>query len=77
MARVKRLTPSVLRRIISEEKKKIDGAKEVKAKDMANTLSNKIDYLKALKIREVKLKRKLSKIINERKRVKTSIMKDL
>jgi hypothetical protein len=77
MARVKRLTPSVLRKIINEEKKKIDGAREVKAKDMANTLSNKIDYLKALKIREAKLKRKLSKIINERKRVKTSIMKDL
>jgi hypothetical protein len=78
MAKVKKLTPNLLRRIIKEEKRKIETtAREVKAKDMAGTLSNKIDYLKVLKIHESKLKAKLRKIMNERKRIKSSIIKDL
>ena len=78
MSRSKKLTPNLLKRLVLEEKRKIDTeVKEVKAKDMANTLANKVDYLKALKIHEVKLARKLKKVMKERAKIKKLIIKDL
>jgi len=78
MSSTKTLTPSLLKRIIAEEKRKLKvDTKEVKAKDLASSLANHVDYLKALKIQESKLRKKLTKIINERKRIKAQLIKAL
>jgi len=66
MSKAMKLTPSRLKQIIAEERKKLEDAglltktaKEVDAKDYAKALVNKIDYVKKLGIQESKLKRKL------------------
>jgi len=75
MSNVRKLTTSRLKRLIMEEKGKIKvSAKEVDAKDMANTLAKDVDYLKALKIHEAKLTSKLKKITREKNRVKKKII---
>ncbi len=78
MSSTKQLTPALLKRIIAEEKSKLKvDTQEVQAKDLASSLANHVDYLKALKIREAKLRKKLSKVINERKRIKAQLIKAL
>ncbi len=78
MSSTKQLTPDLLKRIIAEEKRKLKvDTKEVKAKDLASSLANHVDYLKALKIQETDLRKKLSKVINERKRIKDQLIKAL
>jgi uncharacterized protein YgfB (UPF0149 family) len=78
MAKFKKLTPSILRSIILEEKAKLiseadplvqgvkDPAKvsaeEVDAGDQAKTLEKDIDFIKALKIAEHRLTRRLKKV---------------
>jgi|TARA_Y100000817_G_C16690188_1_gene470077 hypothetical protein len=78
MAGVKKLTTSRLKQLVLEEKKKLKvESEEVDAKDMANTLAKNVDYLKALKIHEAKLTKKLKKVLKEKAKVKKSIMRDL
>jgi|10_taG_2_1085330.scaffolds.fasta_scaffold11546_4 hypothetical protein len=78
MAKVRKLTSNRLKQLVMEEKQKLDSkAREVKAKDMAGTLANKVDYLKALKIHESKLAKKLKRVMKEKARVKSQIMKEL
>jgi len=78
MARVKKLTHNRLKQLVLEEKRKINvSADEVDAKDMANTLAKNVDYLKALKIHEAKLTKKLKKILKEKARVKKTIIREL
>ena len=78
MSNIKNLTPDVLKRLIREEKRRLKvDTKEVAAKDMANTLAKNVDYLKALKIHEVRLSKKLKKVIKEKARVKKQILKEL
>lgn len=76
------LTPSILRKIILEEKEKLmnegdpfeDGisdlkkvkADEVEPEDLADTLAKEIDHIKALKIKEAKLEKEL-RVIKEAK----------
>lgn len=78
MSSVKKLTPNLLKRLVLEEKQKLETtAREVKAKDMAKTLANKVDYLKVLKIHESRLTRKLKRVMRERAMIKKQIMKEL
>ena len=78
MARVKKLTHDRLRQLVLEEKRKLNvTADEVDAKNMANTLAKNVDYLKALKIHEAKLTKKLKKVLAEKAKVKKSIMREL
>ena len=78
MARVKKLTHNRLKQLVLEEKRKINvSADEVDAKDMANTLAKNVDDLKALKIHEAKLTKKLKKILKEKARVKKTIIREL
>jgi len=78
MSNIKNLTPEVLKRLIREEKKRLKvDVEEVDAKDMANTLAKNVDYLKALKIHEVQLAKKLKRIIKEKTRIKKQIIKEL
>ena len=87
MAKIKKLTPSLLKKIVLEEKNKIERvleaskkktkAKEVDADKLADTLEKKVDYAKALKIREAKIRRQLSKGVKHRKALAKNILGDL
>ena len=58
----------------AEEKKKLKvESEEVDAKDMANTLAKNVDYLKALKIHEAKLTKKLKKVLKERQKLRKAL----
>jgi len=76
------LTPSRLRRIIAEEKKKLESAESVASKTeeipaggYAEALVNHIDYIKALGIKEAKLKSQLKKLNEIENRIKRSLSK--
>jgi len=80
-----KLTSSMLRRIIAEEAAKFgqmrsteDAAgdvEEVDADEYADALEKKIDYCKALKIEEGRLRKRLNRIAETRGRVLRSIAK--
>jgi hypothetical protein len=89
--RVKRLTPSMLRRLVLEEKARVlresdpieagidDLAKvapeEVDAGDEADTIAKDIDIMAALKIEEGKLKKKLRRVNEAKKKLSRRIVK--
>jgi hypothetical protein len=74
-----KLSPADLRQIIEEEVKKFGKGKtaeqaaketeEVDADELATALVNKIDYVKALKLREARLLKKLEEIRALRKKL--------
>jgi hypothetical protein len=80
-----KLTNKLLRRIIEEEVEKFGDmdTTESRAKDADEldadefgsdkSLENKIDYMKALKIEETRLRRRLMKITETRRRISRSI----
>jgi hypothetical protein len=76
-----KLTSEILRKIIQEEAAKFGAmtdtedvkADETDADEFADSLEKKIDYIKALKIEESRLKRRLAKISEARKRTAKSI----
>lgn len=68
-----KLTPAILRKLVMEEVAKLksdaldaDLADETDADEYADSLEHHIDFVKALKIKEARLKREL-KQISERK----------
>ena len=90
--RVKRLTPNMLRRLVLEEKakmlkesdpieagiddvEKVD-AEEVDAGDEADTIAKDIDIMAALKIEEGKLKSKLRKVNEVKKKLRGRIVRN-
>ena len=60
-----KLSSKVLRRIIAEEAAK--DTEEVDADEYADTLEKKVDMMKALKIEEARLLRRVKKIREEKK----------
>ncbi len=89
--RTKRLTPSLLRKIVLEERAKIletsdpvaagiedpekVSADEVSAEDLAQTLEKDIDHVKVLKIKERRLRKELKKLQERRRRIRARILK--
>ena len=82
MAKNIKLTPSLLRKIVLEEKKKImetleqgkeDSEKvdadETDASELADTLEQDIDFMAALKIKEGMLKKQYAKVQVAKKRL--------
>ena len=82
MAKNIKLTPSLLRKIVLEEKKKImetleQGkeesetvkADETDADELADTLEQDIDFMAALKIKEATLRKQFAKVQAAKKRV--------
>jgi hypothetical protein len=74
-----KLTPAVLKRIIAEEREKLEKlglitnkAVEKDAHEQASALVNKIDYVKKLGIKEADLKRKLKLVSEMRKKLMSS-----
>ena len=72
-----KLTNNLLRRIIEEEVAKFGPMKEVEKvkaqevapEDLADSLENKVDYLKALKIKENRLRKALASIVEAKKKI--------
>ena len=52
-------------------------AEEKDADEQADTLALDIDYVKALKIKEAKLRRQLKKVVEQKKRIKTRLIRNL
>lgn len=90
MAKSKKLTPSLLRKLVLQEKRRIREtlesgvedvdkvkADEVDADEYANSLESDIDWMKALKIHERRLKTKLKKVQEARARTRRNITKKL
>ena len=91
MANLKKLTPKMLRRLVIEEKSRMleklgDGmsaekaakdTEEVEADDLADTLSQDIDWMKALKIKETKLRRQLRRVNEAKRQVRKRVIKRL
>jgi hypothetical protein len=71
-----RITSTFLKRIVLEEMDKMKplaDAEEVDADGLADTLEKKIDYVKALKIEESRLLKRLKKIREQKVKTMKSI----
>lgn len=78
-----KLTPELLKRIIAEEAAKFgdmestedraDDVEEVDADEYADSLEKKIDYVKALKIEESRIRRRLSEIANIKRKISKTL----
>lgn len=92
MARRRKLTPSVLRKLIREERSRLNETlelglkhpseaskrtKEVDADKYASTLEACMDHYKACKLKEAKLRRQLKKIQETKRRLKAKMLKNL
>jgi len=90
MAKHIKLTPALLRKLVLEEKRKITEtleqeeeavdkvkAEEVPADDLADSIEKDIDWIKALKIQESVLTRKMKKVKEAKRRLKTRLHKKL
>jgi hypothetical protein len=91
MARAKRLTPKMLRKLVFEEKKRMledfgaeesiekvaKDTEEVEADDLADSIEKDIDWMKALKIQEAKLRRRLRRVNETKKRLRRRVIKKL
>ena len=85
MAKTKKLTSSVLRKLVLEEKAKIEKDEspvDVETVEDAwsggkKNLVNKIDYVKKLGIKEARLRRRANRLSRASKLIKYQIAKDL
>ena len=83
MSTQNKLTPSVLKQMIAEEKKKLSNADTISSdlkKDSwagGSNLVQKVDYIKALDIKEAKLKKKLRIVKEAKKLLKKQVIKEL
>ena len=91
MAKSRKLTPALLRKLVLQEKRRIREslesgtledvekvkADEVDADEYANSLESDIDWMKALKIQEKRLTLKLKRVIKERAKTRRRITKKL
>lgn len=84
----KKLTPSILRDMILNEKKRLDEtletgntetektkADETEASDFAKTIIKDVDWMKTLSIKEGKLRKELKKIQEAKEKLRARIMK--
>ena len=80
MPKVKKLTPSILKKLVLQEKKKIATHGEDPVQDVwsgGKNLVNKIDFIKKLGIKEAKLRQVLNAIQKKRQKLKESIIEEL
>ena len=91
MATLKKLTPKMLRSLVLEEKKRMleklgdevpaekaaKETEEVDADDMADSIEQDIDWMKALKIKETKLRRQLRRVNEAKRKIRRRVAKRL
>ena len=90
MARVKKLTPSLLKKMVLRERSRMletlelgeenvekaaGKTEEVDADDMAGSIEQDVDWMKALKIKESRLRRDLRKINEVKKKLRARVLK--
>jgi hypothetical protein len=77
--KVRKLTPAVLKKIIAEEKRKVDTAKKrnvsKKSSKKKMTLSEAVDESTKLALQEAKIIKALKKIRNRRKTIREKVKK--
>tara|TARA_B100001123_G_C15203913_1_gene984477 strand:+ start:967 stop:1245 length:279 start_codon:yes stop_codon:yes gene_type:complete len=86
----RRLTPALLRKIVLEEKRRMQevletGAddsekvkpEEVPADKQADSIEQDIDWMKALKIKESKLRKRLKRISEVKKKLRNRVIRKL
>ena len=73
MARIRKLTPRLLKKIINEEKKKINNQKRVYRKKKIN--ENSVDALTKLALQEIKILLEAKRIRKRRNALKKKITK--
>ena len=79
-----KLTSTLLKKIIEEEvgkfgkeedvEKRAKDTEETDADELADSLEKKIDYAKALKVEEARLRARLSRVVETRRRVLKNIV---
>ena len=93
MSKIRKLTPSLLRKIVLEEKRRIIrendpieagiedpekvDAEETDADEYADSIEKDIDFMKVLKIQERKLKRKMQRIQEAKKKIRSRVTRRL
>ena len=92
MARVKRLTPQLLKRLVLEEKKKLEEVleteeedslkvasktEEVDADGFADSLEDPVEWAQVLKLKEAKLRKRLARVVETRKKIRKQILKKI
>ena len=93
MSKIRKLTPSLLRKIVLEEKRRIIkesdpiesgiedpekvSAEETDAGEEADSISKDIDFMKALKIQERKLKAKMKRIQEAKRIIRSRVTRRL
>ena len=90
MAKQIKLTPALLKKLVMEEKRKIQesleqgeeevekvDADEVDADEYADSIEKDLDFIKVLKIQERILNRKMKKVQEARDRIKSRLQKNL
>ncbi len=92
MSRAKKLTPAVIRRIIKEERQKLNETLELKLKhpseaskktrevdatDYANTVAQCMDYYQMCKLKEAKLIQDLKKVQEVKRELKKRLLKNI
>ena len=92
MAKVTKLTPRMLRRMVLQEKRKMSEVletheensekvasktEEVPADELADSIEKDIDWIQTLKIKEAKLYENLKKIATVKRHLKKRIIKKL
>jgi hypothetical protein len=89
--RIRKVTPSFLKRMIVQEARKLRmevletgksdpekvSAEEVDADDLAGSIESDIDFIKALKIKEARLVRKLKEVKKVKSQVRSRLVKRL
>ena len=73
MARIRKLTPKLLKNIINEEKRKISNEKKARKKRTLN--ENSVDALTKLALQEIKILLEAKRIRKKRKALKQKIAK--
>ena len=90
MAKQIKLTPALLKKLVMEEKRKIQesleqgeeeveqvDADEVDADEYADSIEKDLDFIKVLKIQERILNRKMKKVQEAKDRIKSRLQKNL
>ena len=95
MAKITRLTPHMLRKMVLNEKAKLKrrlrletleqnkgepentDTEEVGPSDLADSLEKDIDYIKALKVQEHRLRKKLRKISEAKKILRKKVLRKI
>ena len=90
MAKQIKLTPALLKKLVMEEKRKIQesleqgeeevekvDADEVDADEYADSIEKDLDFIKVLKIQERILNRKMKKVQEAKDRIKSRLQKTL